>query len=258
MKYCFIGDSHLGHIMPAWKEQAANDDLIKADFHIERTYGELPLRLVDGARELAAFEDIRCAYSADVEVNAYDVFVVFGMHFSFTALARTYEKFRSETHDRGAGTYLLSPAVYAAMCHDLYAGSKAMRVIDALRLNVSKPIYYVQQPMPLEWVLDRTEEHLRFFRELADSTDFNAFLAEYADRLAQLEASGVPVLTQPGSTLGRPGFTRNRFGLADSTDLSPDSSYSKGDYFHMNAEYGALVVDQLIKLSKVSVVGEPR
>lgn len=255
MKYCFIGDSHLGHVMPAWKAKAANDDSIKAGFHIERTYGELPLRLVDGACELSVFEDIRCAYSPDVDVNAYDVFVVFGMHFSFTALAKTYEKFRSEAHERSAGTYVLSPAAYAAMCQDLYAGSKAMRVIDTLRPKISKPIYYVQQPMPLEWVLDRSEGHLRFFRDLANSKDFNGFLAEYEDQLAQLQASGVRVLAQPGSSLGRPGFTKNRFGLADSTDLSPDSSYSKGDYFHMNAEYGLLVVDQLVELSKITADG---
>jgi hypothetical protein len=141
------------------------------------------------------------------------------------------------------------------MCEDLYARSKAMRVLDALRLNTSKPVYYAQQPLPLEWVLDRPEDRLRFFRDLADSKDFDAFLAEYQDRLVQLGAGRGYVLAQPESTLGRPGFTQNRFGLADTADLSPDSTYSKGDYFHMNAQYGELVVDQLIGLSTISTHG---
>ncbi|MGO4230372.1 hypothetical protein AB4Y72_16100 [Arthrobacter sp. YAF34] len=244
-----MGDSHLGHVVPAWKERGAGNDWLKAGFHIERTYGELPLRIVDGERELARFDDIRCAYSPEVDVNVYDAFVVFGMHFSFTALAKTYEKFRSDEHERGEGSYLLSPAAHAAMRQDLYAGSKAMRVIDALRLKTSKQVYYVQQPLPLEWVLDRTEDHLRFFRDLAGSRDLSVFVAHYYDQLAQLQAGGVRVLAQPVATLGRPGFTQGRFGFADTADLSPDSPYSKGDYFHMNAEYGGLVVEQLLELS---------
>lgn len=249
MKYCFIGDSHLGHVMPAWNESVGDSDSHKARFHIERTFGELPMRILDGAKEVARFDDIQCAHSPDVDVNSYDLFVVFGMHFSFTALAKTYEKFRSEAHERDEHSYLLSSAAHAAMRHDLYAGSKAMRVINALQLNTSKPVFYVQQPLPLEWVLDRTEDHLRFFRKLSDSQDFDSFLAEYELRLRQLEASGVPVLAQPQSTLGRPGFTQGRFGLADTTDLGADSPYSKGDYFHMNTEYGRLVVKQLTDLS---------
>lgn len=248
MKFCFIGDSHLGHVMPAWKKRAADNPSLKADFHIERTYGELPLTLVDGARELARFDDIRCAYSPTVDINDYDVFVVFGMHFSFTALAKTYGRYRSEEHERSAQSYLLSPAAHAAMCEELYSGSKAMRVINALQPHTSKPVYYAQQPLPLEWVLDRSEEHLRFFRELAESKDFNSLLAEYQDRLAQLDSGSGGVLAQPSSTLGRPGFTESRFGLADPEDPSPDSTYSKGDYFHMNSAYGDLVVDQLVEL----------
>ncbi|WP_232082040.1 hypothetical protein [Arthrobacter sp. SO5] len=212
------------------------------------------MRIIDGTEELACFDDIRCAYSPDIDVKSYDVFVVFGMHFSFTALAKTYGKFRTEEHERSAGSYLLSPAAHKAMCHDLYAGSKAMRVIEALRLNTSKPVFYAQQPLPLEWVLDRTEGPLRFFRDLSDSEDFGSLLAEYEDRLLQLDASGVGVLAQPESTLGRPGFTQSRFGLADATDMSPESAFAKGDYFHMNAEYGGLVVEQLIELSTASAL----
>jgi hypothetical protein len=255
VKYCFIGDSHLGHVMPPWKERVDSEPSLRAGYHIERTYGELPLTVVDGAKQLARFEDIRCAYSPIVDLNEYDVFVVFGMHYSFTALAKTYEAFRSENHERSSLSYLLSPAAYAAMRHDLYAQSKAGRVLAALRQNTSKPVHYAQQPMPLEWILDRSEGQLKFFRELVDSNDFTDFLQEYRDRLVQLQADGVGVLAQPASTLGRPGFTLTRFGMADTTDQSPESPYSKGDYFHMNALYGGLVVEQLIELSTVSTHG---
>ncbi|WP_320535867.1 hypothetical protein [Pseudarthrobacter sp. IC2-21] len=251
MKYCFIGDSHLGHFMPAWKERVAGNDALKADFHIERTYGQLPLRIFDGETEIAKFDDIRCAYAPEVDVDVYDVFVVFGMHFSFAALAKTYVNFRSEEHERSTGAYLLSPTAYDSMLHELYSNSKAMRVLTSLRLSTTKPVFYVQQPMPLEWVLERTEKHLGFFRELKRSTDFEVFQVNYAKQLEGLERQGVHLLAQPESTLGLAGFTQGRFGLADATDLSPDSAYTKGDYFHMNAEYGDLVVDQIIGLSPV-------
>lgn len=255
MKLCFVGDSHLGHIMPVWKEKAASDPSMRAGFHIERTYGTLPLTLVNGGERVAEFTDITCAYSAEIDLNSYDAFIVFGMHYSLTALAKTHSSYRSAQNRGNAGAYLLSDSAYIAMTSELFQLSKAKRVIDALIRNTRKPVFYAQQPMPLEWVIERPEENLTFFRKIVESGDIHQLLASYENMLTALELEGVRLLRQPSQTLSMPGFTKAQYGLADTSDQSPESPFSKGDYFHMNSSYGELVTSDILN-SVVNGMGE--
>ncbi|MFK0003912.1 hypothetical protein [Paenarthrobacter sp. NPDC090522] len=248
MKICFIGDSHLGHIMPTWKERAASEPSAQASFHIERTYGTLPLTLLVDSEKVAEFTDISCAYSAEVEVENYDAFIVFGMHYSFTALAKTHIDFRSARNRGNGDAYLLSDSAYSAMIEELYQFSKAKRVIDSLKAHTKKPIFYAQQPMPLEWVIKRSEKNLSFFEKIVASDDIKQLLESYEDSLNQLQFEGVRILRQPSQTLSMPGFTKSEFGLADINDTSPESPYSKGDYFHMNSSYGELVTNDILDI----------
>lgn len=255
MKLCFIGDSHLGHIVPVWKEKAAADSTMQAGFHIERTYGTLPLTLLSSSEKVAEFTDITCAYSAEVDIDSYDAFIVFGMHYSLTALAKTHPLYRSSQSNGNKSAYLLSDSAYTAMTDELFQYSKAKRVIDALKGNTERPIFYAQQPMPLEWIVARQDKGLGFFGKIVESGDLQLLLENYELMLSRLESEGIHVLRQPSQTFASPGFTKAEYGLADASDQSPESPYSKGDYFHMNSSYGELITEDILN-SVVNSRGE--
>ncbi|MCD4852200.1 hypothetical protein LN996_15390 [Arthrobacter sp. AK01] len=239
--------------MPVWKAKAATNPTMQAGFHIERTYGTLPLTLQSGSTKVAEFPDITCAYSADVDLNSYDAFIVFGMHYSLTALAKTHAKYRSAENKGNNGAYLLSKPAYSAMTDELFQFSKAKRVIDAVRKNSNLPVFYAQQPMPLEWIIGRQDRNLGFFKSIVDSDDIDQLLDTYGVMLNRLEDEGVRVLRQPPQTLAEPGFTKSHYGMADVEDQTPESPYTKGDYFHMNSHYGELVTQDILNELKIGM-----
>jgi len=252
MRYGFIGDSHLGHIIPVWKSKATLGGISSTGLHTERTYGSEALTLLNQGRTVAEFEDIKCAFASEVEISNYDVFVVFGMHYSFAALAKTYANYRTSEQATKNTAYVLSDAAYTAMVDDLFAFSKAKRVIDALVNNTTKPVFYAQQPMPLEWVVNRPESSLRFFRELAASDDLIRLQTGYESKLQDLEAQGVRVLRQPLETKSPLGFTLSEFGHFNLQNIDPDDTNPKLDYVHMNASYGELVAEDILNANKAN------
>ncbi|MBP2414033.1 hypothetical protein JOF48_002832 [Arthrobacter stackebrandtii] len=249
MRICFVGDSHLGHVKPAWDELAQAHPQLSVDFKIERTYGENPLVIRDsglGEQDVpAVFEDIRLVYGEILDCARYEVFVVFGMHYSMNTLARTYPRFCSDHQARGAGTYMLSREAYQASANELLMSHKAGRIIRALRARTDKPIVYVQQPLPLEWIAARSDLDFGFYQDVLGNADDAGLAAVYANSLAHLDTLGVHVRPQPAATRSGNIFTQARYGLADAADTSPESLYSRGDYYHMNKDYGLLALDDL-------------
>ncbi|MGO4145618.1 hypothetical protein AB4Y77_11075 [Paenarthrobacter sp. YAF11_1] len=252
MKYSFIGDSHLGHIIPVWKTRAASGDITETGIHTERTYGTESLKLLLDGKAVAGFDDIKCAFASEVEISKYDIFVVFGMHYSFTALAKTYAQYRTSRDVAKNGVYVLSDNAYAAMVDDLFELSKAKRVIDGLRQHTDKPIFYAQQPMPLEWVGTRPESSLKFFRELIGSKDLDRLHAIYEGKLQDLEREGVGVLRQPRQTISSNGLTRSEFGHFKLESIDPNDSKPKLDFVHMNSSYGELVAEDILNVNKAN------
>ena len=250
MRICFVGDSHLGHVKPAWDEMAEQYPRLEVDFKIERTYGDKPLVIRDtGAGELdtpSVLEDVKVSYSETLDCARYSVFVVFGMHYSMNTLARSYPRFRSDAQTQGAA-YMLSEAAYQASANDLLMSHKAGRVVRELRARTDKPVVYVQQPHPLEWIADRADLDFPFFRDLVANTDDSLLEETYVQSLEHLRSRGVQVRPQPAQTRSGNIFTRPEFGLADPADTSPESPYSRGDYFHMNKAYGLLALADLFE-----------
>ena len=246
MRLCLIGDSHLGHIKPAW--DARRDDFPgwSAGFKVERTYGTEPLvfRSADRGDEVV-LEDIRVAFSPEVAVGEWDLFVIFGMHFSVAAMAKTYPRYRSDAFASRDGVYSLSDQGYRDAMWDHYWNSKAGRVIQAVQGYCDRPIVYVQQPNPLSWVRTRDEDRMREFGQIDRLGDGPQIAESYEEMLTRLEGRGVLVVRQPAETVVDAIFTKDEFGLADPSDTSPESPYSKGDYFHMNTGYGDAVLDQV-------------
>ncbi len=249
MRICFVGDSHLGHVKPAWDELAQAHPQLAVDFKIERTYGEKPLVIRDsGLGEHDApsvFDDIRLVYGEVLDCARYEVFVVFGMHYSMNTLARTYPRFRSDHQAQGAGAYMLSGEAYQDSANELLMSHKAGRIIRALRARTDKPIVYVQQPHPLEWIAARGDLDFGFYRDALGNGDDAGLAAVYSRSLEQLKQLDVHVRPQPTATRSGNIFTQARFGLADPADVSPESLYSRGDYYHMNKDYGLLALDDL-------------
>lgn len=244
MRICFIGDSHLGHIKTVWDERQERHPDWQVGFRVERTYGEEPLVIHDGAQQ-TVLENITLAFSPEVDVRDWDAFVVFGMHYSAAAIAKVYPKFRSDAHAPSPKAYVLSRAAFAEGILDLLRSTKAARVMSALHALSSVPILYVQQPNPLAWVRQRTEPKLRHFGRLAQAGDHLSLSALHAAALDDLEDRGITVLRQPPETKEDEFFTQDQYGLADPTDTAEGSAFSKGDYFHMNKAYGNLVMDEL-------------
>jgi len=205
----------------------------------------LVIRPGAGAKDIV-FADIQCSHRNEVPIEEMDCFYISGLGYSFDRIGKIYTKFRCSEQTQNSNAYLLSDAAYEASVQDNFDQSVARRLMEILRGVTDKPIVYLQQPYPLEWAATREMPSAGYFREIATRGDWTSILRWYEAMLSRLEVSGYPVLKQPNLTLKSPGLTFSKYGRADPSDTSPESAYSKFDYFHMEKEYGALVLQQLL------------
>ncbi|MHA7171692.1 hypothetical protein [Arthrobacter monumenti] len=227
---------------------------MSAGFKVERTYGDLPLTIKGVKQQPVVHNDIGLTHSPDIDVNEWDMFVVLGMHYSFSTLAKSYTKFRRDDHGWDRSVYMVSPDVYDESVLDMFRKTKAARVMESLRAFTSKPIIYSQQPRPLEWVTHRDEPEFRHFRAIQKGGDISSLAETYEKLMHDLVDRSFHVSYQPSQTISNDVFSKTEFGLANPDDLSSDSLYTRGDFYHMNEKYGVLALRELLENNVPSVV----
>lgn len=238
MRICLIGNSHLGHAGRAVRS-LLRDTPHEADLFIERSYGTEPLAVRSG-QDVARFERIPVdpRSGAEVRVEDYDAFVVVGLMFSLIRQVEASVDFQRDTYRGPRPGQIASEAMYRRFLDGLFDATKARLVMDALQQVTDRPVWLLPQPLPLSWVRDREGERFEVFGNLYASGEVERTLADFQHQVDRVRERGVHVLAQPGSTVTDRMFTRDEFGLADPADQSEKSFYRRGDFYHMNADYG--------------------
>ncbi len=245
MRICFIGNSHLGHAAQAIRGLVKGGPH-EADLFVERSYGSEPLTIRAGQAEHRLPRiplDARLETVADV--GSYDAFVLVGLMFSLVRQVESSVEFQRDTYRGPTPGAIASEAMYQRYLDALYDATKATLVLDTLQQVTDKPLWLIPQPLPLSWVREREGARFEVFGALWDSGEAERTLADFRRQVQRVEDRGIGVLPQPESTTVDGMFTRDEFGLADPADVSEKSFYVRGDFYHMNREYGRAQITDL-------------
>jgi hypothetical protein len=237
-----IGDSHVSVLRVAHKAGVAGKRAVLRYF-VQRSQGTTPLKIArSDAGVVAEIPDVQILAPNDdtLQLEDFDVVVTIGFGFSVHYLARLYRHHRSEFHSDARSTQVLSDRAFHRLARATLDHSPAMRIRRVLLDAGARHVVIQAQPRVNETIVRSKEgPHLLYRAVTAHGDDarlddtFGALLAEYAEE-------GVAVLDQPASTRTGRVFTADRWGV-EIREPGP-----RRDYIHMNGDYGALALEQII------------
>lgn len=244
MKIGLIGNSHLGPIAAA----ASRDSRHETGRYISRTYGTLPLKLIskntaEVVREIR-IED-QPLVSSVLSVDDWDAFVVVGCGYSLVRLVENWTKFQPDVLPAKIGQYLVPEDLYPGYENAVMDTTQAVRIAGQLQNVTDKPVYLVPAPLPAEWVLGREGGRFKGFHPFANLQCRNYLLGRMSGQLNRLEAKGIKPIVQPDSTIQNHMWTRTEFCLGQPEDTSEKSFYTRGDFYHMNKDFGSVAWDHI-------------
>jgi len=246
MRICFIGNSHLGHAGRAVRSLLRGTGH-EADLFVERSYGTEPLTVRGADREQRLPRiPLDPRGNTVVDMEAYDAFVVVGLMFALIRQVERSVEFQRDSYRGPRPGQIASEEMYQHYLDALFDATKATQVLDTLTAATDRPVWLVPQPLPLSWVRDRPGERFEVFGSLWQAGEADRTLGDFDRQVRRVEERGINVLRQPESTVVDRMFTHDRFGLADPADTSEKSFYTRGDFYHMNVDYGREVMGALL------------
>lgn len=255
VRACLIGNSHLSVVASSWRALApAATAGVQATFFgaVGNRFDSLVERqgvLESDREDVRTMMRITSGGQCAIRVADYDVFVLVGLGVGFLAAASLYRR-GSRWQDGLATPHLYSDACQRQALEDALAGSVALRLRERLARCTARPVLLLQEPYP-----SAAARGLPAFAHLArlhEAGGLPALQARYAatlDRLCRERA--LRLVPQHPATLESPGFTRAEFTRgAEKGDvkLLKDASthHTEDNYRHMNADYGRLLVADLL------------
>ena len=252
-KICFIGNSHLGCIKRAWDQMRPEYPGVKIDFFIDRSAGTTPLRIGRTAQDATELPDILIEEGkvALLKTGDYSRAYVFSMEFSIVRLASLYAGYRSDDQRPGEKQHLISRDFYHAAANAALKATRAAEVAKTLTKYGAGAVSIVEQPRPSEYITGAPADAMIQFRAaLADAETIETMYRRAA--LTACGQLGVNLIRQPEETILQPMLSKGQYCLADIHDQSEGSWYARGDFIHMNPDYGRLVMTDIL-----AKVGEP-
>lgn len=231
MKVCIIGNSHIAALQLGWQSGLAkrwrNSSLT---FYGARGGDITELRVEDGqlaAKTNAVAASLRTTSGGHSTIDplAYDAVLVYG-------LCRNLNR-----QIQNLGTPYSAAALELAQL-EYWIGSNLLKVITAIREIDSRPLY--AGAAPLEAAVDRGRSDTRLYAEFIRTSNDRVFAL--ADAI---------LLPQPMQTIVNGDATDLRFTTGSTRlavgDSFDDKRHPGEENRHMNAEYGALWLEQFLK-----------
>jgi hypothetical protein len=255
MRVCMIGNSHLGPIAKASARRMREVPGLRIGHFIDRTYGSVPLKLV-GTSSAEVVGSIKIedkpAVPSIVDIAEWDSFVVVGLGFSLIRLVEKWADFQPDALPPILGDHLLVPELAEGYDDAVMDSTKALTVIRVLRSMTDKPVSLLPAPLPAEWVASRSGERFEPFR-LFSEEDHKRYVADQFERqLGRIRDLGVEVVRPPQETVIDRIWTRDAFCLGNPSMGDENSFYARGDFYHMNEEYGEYVSQEIFRDSVVA------
>lgn len=245
-----IGNSHLGPVAQASARRILESPGLLIGHYIDRTYGKVPLRLV-GDATFSDMPSILIEESSDissaVDIAKWDKFVVVGLGFSVIRLVEHWTVFQPDALPFTVGEHLLVPDLVDGYNDAVMDSTKAMNLIRGLRSMTTKPISLVPAPLPAAWVQSRLGERFDPFHTFRNSNSRAYLVDQFENQVNRVRALDVDVLAPPEDAIIDQIWTKNEFCLGEPSNTYADSFYSRGDFYHMNREYGERVSRKIFR-----------
>lgn len=257
-KVLIVGNSHTGALKLGWEACKKDFPATNLEFFVATSapYEHFVLER-SGVFGLPADADTRpglARYAKVVEsingkrtvnLNDYDLVIRVGYHWQFKHLSDVLRKHSIDgLHEADAPRYM-SAAAYQAVCRSI--AETAVPDGNWLRLKGTK-LVVVMRPIPAESCLLGDEPGtyggwraiLRNGQSIKPALD--VFISELES--AHLRA-GIDFVQQPPETIGTLGMTKAGY-TRGSVRLVSGEEHPTEDHGHMNAEYGTLVMRDLL------------
>ncbi len=249
MNIAFLGNSHAGPILRAWKKHKSISTEITIDFFIERSTAVQPLSIRGvGGSISKVFDDILVLPRNELQIDSYDAFFVAGLGIGFHPIVSLYRRLRSDLQVEDPKLDLVSESCYEQIVCDAFAATKAGRVAHELTTLSAAPVTLIPQPYSAEWIREANNSTGTLYRMADDNGDLRHLHRSYLN-WTQTATAGYRLVSQPSETVSDRFFTKNAFALGDPNDTSENSYYARGDYSHGNAGWGELVLRDALRVA---------
>ena len=237
---CVIGNSHLAALIHGWKLISANHPDTRMTFFGAAQHlldeliveaGVLKAGTVRLQRVLAAVPGC----PEEISIEAIDEFWICGLYLSPRISLALYDTYWSERMGYSEDRMPVSDALYLQMIKSELLATSSVRLHHLIRSATDKPISLIQQPYPGG---TRRPVNLAIRRG-----DAEAIGGLFDEALSALKKDGIDAYQQPSETLKNPLATKECY-TQDSKTLMATEHAGK-DVGHMNAAYGALMIEHM-------------
>jgi hypothetical protein len=259
-RICVLGNSHAAAIALGWKavqDRYPNNSLTFFAVSNDGLAGLKPdgSALVPDTPKLAAQLGKMSGGMVRVEAAAYDVFWVCGMFFgvqpSYMLLRKYWAEFQHPDPHR---TPISDPCLASTIAGAL---QRTLAFKLALRLTqiTDRPIKIIPTPMASEALIhQKDDKRYAMIRNLVAEKKEEALSTVLLRAYRALESEQIKIIMQPEATLFSPLLSRDLYSR-DSVRLTAafDRKHPEMDFEHMNAQYGAKVIESLLAPEKAEL-----
>lgn len=244
-RICFIGNSHLAAIRLGFQEERFSG--YRSDVSMFGSYRKtlFTLRNRDGrivSDDAAVRESLQFTGGAEyIDPSAYDMFCIVACGTNVQPATTVIEKYTSFAFDL-PGRQLVSQQLLDKMLVELYRQSLAEHVIAVIRAASQKPIYLIADPLWAPWALDAPRGKL--LGEIIKAGLARPFVDWTHRALAAAFKDTATIVVQPPETVQDDIFTIAGYSKGSVRLRKEIVEHEDDDYQHMNAEFGALMLDR--------------
>ncbi|MDP5137880.1 hypothetical protein ORJ04_18160 [Rheinheimera baltica] len=247
-RVCILGNSHAACWLLAWKTMQRDNPNYQITFFMVGGY-ELGKLIIEQGKLVARSEKLKTqmALSADgltqIDPSAYDAFVIVSLTFGYRNLTPLFKQCCSVATGMRSDNQLISDALMQQSVDDILTASLALKLASQLRQISNKLIVLAPAPCQSEDALLTKDRELSTLLQRPDILhNYYTLFATGAKSAANTVKA--KVLFQPDNTLSVPGYTKRQFARGGIN--STLTTVAAEDVSHMNTEFGALMLVELI------------
>ncbi|OFI39654.1 hypothetical protein BIU82_00900 [Arthrobacter sp. SW1] len=218
--------------------------------YISRTYGTVPLKVIsESDAEVFPFVKIdgKSGAGSILSLDDWDAIVVVGFGFSLIRLVERWGQFQPDSLNADLGGHYLVPEFSDGNDNECIDSSQAVRLLRRLREMTAKPIYLVPAPLPAEWAAVREGDAFSSYRKLREAGDERRAVAAFDSQLRRLPGRRIKPIRQPQSLTRGGMWTPSEYCLGRPEDAAEGSFYARGDFYHMNKEFGEVYLREILR-----------